>query len=152
MRSFVKYSGPGIASQWSDQATDWTIRLSNPIRGRRCLCLPQISRWVLGSTQPPIQWVRRVCYFGAYCGRVLRLTTNPHLVPGLYMSSRREQGQPYLWVTVVVPDDCVFLATCSSMVPSSNPVREALRPSWGNGGSWQSSKATARQNVAKIDS
>lgn len=89
MRSFVKYSGPGIASQWSDQATDWTIRLSNPIRGKRCLCLPQISRWALRSTQPPIQWVRRVFNLegGGYCGRVVRLTTILHLVPRLYMSS-----------------------------------------------------------------
>ena len=40
-------------------ATGWTVRGSNPCRGRG---FPHPSRPTLGTTQPPIQWVTRLSW------------------------------------------------------------------------------------------
>jgi len=45
-----------------------------------------LSRPVLGSTQPPVQWVPRVLSPGLKRGQGVTLTTHPHLVPRLRIS------------------------------------------------------------------
>jgi len=40
-----------------------------------------VSRPALGTTQPPVQWVPGVLSPGVKRGRVVTLTTHPHLVP-----------------------------------------------------------------------
>jgi len=63
---------------YSDWSTVWTVRGSNPGRGRR-FSLIKTLRLALRHTQVPTEWI------GAYCGGVL-LTTHFPLAPGFRMS------------------------------------------------------------------
>ena len=71
---------PGERSRYSDYATGWTIRDSNPGRGR----FSETSRPALGPETPPIQWVLGL-FPRETSSRGSKLTTHPHLVPTLKM-------------------------------------------------------------------
>jgi hypothetical protein len=51
------------SSQYSYQATGWTIRVSNP-RGTGILLSSKTSRPALGPTQPPVGWVLGAVFTG----------------------------------------------------------------------------------------
>jgi hypothetical protein len=59
----------------------------NPRQGQRTFLLAPESRPALGPTQPPIQWVPEVFSPGVKRDRGVMLTTHPHLVPRLRISS-----------------------------------------------------------------
>jgi hypothetical protein len=59
----------------------------DPQQRQRIFLLAPASRPALGPTQPPIQWVPGVLSPGVKGGRGVTLTTHPHLVPRLSMSS-----------------------------------------------------------------
>jgi hypothetical protein len=48
--------------------------------------LASVSRPVLRPTQPPVQWVQGVLSPGVKCGRIVTLTTHPHMVSSSRMS------------------------------------------------------------------
>ena len=54
---------PGQCSKYSDLLWAWQFRVRNPVGGKR-LSFSHLSRQVLGTTHPPVQWVLGGCFPG----------------------------------------------------------------------------------------
>jgi hypothetical protein len=80
-KSLVIISGYGL----DDRAME--VRSPAETKGFFLYPLSRMSRLALGPTQPPVQWVPGVLSPGLKRGRGVTLTTHPHLVPSLRMSS-----------------------------------------------------------------
>jgi len=56
VKFYLRYNIYSLGSRYGNYATGWTVRSSNPGRGKRFVLL-QKSRPLLLPTQPSIQWV-----------------------------------------------------------------------------------------------
>jgi hypothetical protein len=85
LRFFFKSWGAGVAQSVWWLTTDWTG--FDPRQRQRIVLLASASRPALGPTQPPVQWVPGAFSPGVKRDRGVMLTTHPHLVPRLNMST-----------------------------------------------------------------
>jgi hypothetical protein len=73
---------------------DWAIEVRSPAEVEGFFPVASVSRPALGPTQPPVQWASGVLSPGVKCGRGVKLTTNPHLVPRSRMSRSYTSSPP----------------------------------------------------------
>jgi hypothetical protein len=73
---------------------DRTIEVRSPAEAKGLFPLSSVSRPALGPTQTPVPWVPGVLSPGGKPGRVVTLTTHPHLAPRSGMSKSYTSSPP----------------------------------------------------------